>query len=131
MMGFESVDGSFNATNADFDYEFKMRIIFNSLMQKGDNELKNVRVAGEVFAVLGDNRTVRLATYAKNSGVAKNLTYSFEAYGDAFFEMNSQLDNSGYMTVRFQPREWLLDNGLKAIYFKNRLVSMDWLTTGR
>ena len=122
MMGFESVDGSFNATNADFDYEFKMRIIFQSLMQKGDNELKNVKVDGEVYAVMGDNRTVRLATYTKNSGVAKNMTYKFEAHGEAFFEMNSQLDNDGYMTVRFQPREGLLDDGLKAIYFKNRLV---------
>ena len=48
MMSFESVDGSFDATNANFDYEFKMRIIFQSLMQKGDKELKNVKVDGEI-----------------------------------------------------------------------------------
>ena len=122
MMSFESVDGSFDATNANFDYEFKMRIIFQNLMQKGDKELKNVKVDGEIYVVLGDDKTVRIATYTKNSGVAKNLTYSFEAHGEAFFEMKSQLDNYGYMTVKFQPQDYFLDKGLKAIYFKNRLV---------
>ncbi len=109
MMDFKTVK-NLNLDNFVCNWEFKFRIIFDKIAQKGDNELKNTHVHGEIFFVTEDGEILKFFVYNKltSSPVALGWDYAdSEAKSVVHLgeNWNSEIDKNGYMTVKLQPSD--------------------------
>ena len=126
MMDFKTVK-NLNLDNFVCNWEFKFRIIFDKIAQKGDNELKNTYVHGEIFFVTEDGEILKFFVYNKltSSPVALGWDYTdSEAKSVVHLgeNRNSEIDKNGYMTVKLQPSEQFFKKRVKKIQFRQRLT---------